>query len=151
MNVRDVMRRNVITIDPDASILDSMRKMVNERITSLIVEKPTDKSVYGIITRKDIVKIENDIGSLLVEKGSDYGIVTRKDIVNKVIARGKDPMEVKVKDIMTEPILTVSSDMSITETARLMAKTNVRRFPVVDDGKLVGIVSNSDILRSTIP
>ncbi|HDH41772.1 MAG TPA: CBS domain-containing protein [Candidatus Altiarchaeales archaeon] len=122
MNVSDIMKRNVVKIGRDAPARDAMKIM-----------------------------IENDIGSLLVEKGSDYGIVTRKDIVNKVIARGKDPMEVKVKDIMTEPILTVSSDMSITETARLMAKTNVRRFPVVDDGKLVGIVSNSDILRSTIP
>ena len=122
MNVSDIMKRNVVKIGRDAPARDAMKIM-----------------------------IENDIGSLLVEKGSDYGIVTRKDIVNKVIARGKDPMEVKVKDIMTEPILTVSPDMSITETARLMAKTNVRRFPVVDDGKLVGIVSNSDILRSTIP
>jgi len=122
MNVSDIMKRNVVKIGRDTPARDAMKIM-----------------------------IENDIGSLLVEKGSDYGIVTRKDIVNKVIARGKDPMEVKVKDIMTEPILTVSSDMSITETARLMAKTNVRRFPVVDDGKLVGIVSNSDILRSTIP
>jgi len=122
MNVSDIMKRNVVKIGRDAPAQDAMKIM-----------------------------IENDIGSLLVEKGSNYGIVTRKDIVNKVIARGKDPMEVKVKDIMTEPILTVSPDMSITETARLMAKTNVRRFPVVDDGKLVGIVSNSDILRSTIP
>jgi len=77
MNVRDVMRRDVITIDPDASIMDSMRKMVNERITSLIVEKPTDKSVYGIITRKDIV--------------------------NKVIAYNKDLKTTKVSEVMSEP------------------------------------------------
>jgi len=123
MSVSDIMKRNVVKIERDAPARDAMKIM-----------------------------IENDIGSLLVEKGSDYGIITRKDIVNKVIACGKNPMEVKVRDIMTESILTVSPDMSITETARLMAKTNVRRFPVVDDdGKLVGIVSNSDILRSTIP
>ncbi|OYT39535.1 MAG: hypothetical protein B6U86_05180 [Candidatus Altiarchaeales archaeon ex4484_43] len=122
MNVSDIMKRDVMKIGRDAPASDAMKIM-----------------------------IENDIGSLLVEKGSDYGIITRKDIVNKVIARGKDPMEVGVEDIMTEPILTISPDLSITETARLMAKTNVRRFPVVDDGKLVGIVSNSDILRSAIP
>ena len=122
MNVRDVMRRDVITIDPDASILDSMRKMVNERITSLIVEKPTDKSVYGIITRKDIV--------------------------NKVIAYNKDLKTTKVSEVMSEPILTISPDLSIETVARLMAKTDIRRFPVMEGNKLIGLISNSDILKA---
>ncbi|HDH41771.1 MAG TPA: CBS domain-containing protein [Candidatus Altiarchaeales archaeon] len=122
MNVRDVMRRNVITIDPDASIMDSMRKMVNERITSLIVEKPTDKSVYGIITRKDIV--------------------------NKVIAYNKDLKNTKVSEVMSEPILTISPDLSIETVARLMAKTDIRRFPVMEGNKLIGLISNSDILKA---
>ena len=122
MNVRDVMRRNVITIDPDASILGAMRKMVNERITSLIVEKPTDKSVYGIITRKDIV--------------------------NKVIAYNKDLKNTKVSEVMSEPILTISPDLSIETVARLMAKTDIRRFPVMEGNKLIGLISNSDILKA---
>ncbi|OYT39536.1 MAG: hypothetical protein B6U86_05185 [Candidatus Altiarchaeales archaeon ex4484_43] len=122
MNVRDVMRRNVITIDPNSSILGAMKKMVNERITSLIVEKPTDKSIYGIITRKDIV--------------------------NKVIAYNKDLETTKVSEIMSEPILTISADLSIDTVARLMAKTDIRRFPVMEDGKLIGLISNSDILKA---
>ena len=122
MNVRDVMRRDVITIDPDASILGAMRKMVNERITSLIVEKPTDKSVYGIITRKDIV--------------------------NKVIAYNKDLKNTKVSEVMSEPILTISPDLSIETAARLMAKTDIRRFPVMEGNKLIGLISNSDILKA---
>jgi len=122
MNVQDVMRKDVITIDPDASILDAMKKMVAERITSLIVEKTTDKSVYGIITRKDIV--------------------------NKVIAYGKDLETTKVSEIMSEPILTISADLSIETVARLMAKTDIRRFPVMEEGKLIGLVSNSDILKA---
>jgi len=122
MNVRDVMRRDVITIDPDASILGAMRKMVNERITSLIVEKPTDKSVYGIITRKDIV--------------------------NKVIAYNKDLKNTKVSEVMSEPILTISPDLSIETVARLMAKTDIRRFPVMEGNKLIGLISNSDILKA---
>ena len=122
MNVQDVMRKDVITIDPDASILDAMKKMVAERITSLIVEKTTDKSVYGIITRKDIV--------------------------NKVIAYDKDLGTTKVSEIMSEPILTISADLSIETVARLMAKTDIRRFPVMEEGKLIGLVSNSDILKA---
>ena len=122
MNVRDVMRRNVITIDPNSSILGAMKKMVNERITSLIVEKPTDKSIYGIITRKDIV--------------------------NKVIAYNKDLETTKVSEIMSEPLMTISPEMSIDTVARLMAKTDIRRFPVMEGNKLVGMVSNSDILKA---
>jgi len=122
MNVGDIMKREVIKIKRDTAAPEAMKIM-----------------------------IENDIGSLLVEEGGNYGIITRKDIVNKVIAHGKNPMDVKIRDIMTEPILTISPNLSITETARLMAKTNVRRFPVVDEGKLVGIISNSDILRSAMP
>jgi CBS domain-containing protein len=119
MNVIDIMKENVVEIERNATALDAMRIM-----------------------------IENDIGSLLVDGENKFGIITRKDIVNKVIAYGKDLREVKVGEILNEPILTISSDLSVKEAARLMAKTNVRRFPVMEDGKLIGLISNSDILRS---
>jgi CBS domain-containing protein len=122
MNVRDVMRRDVITIEPDASIADAIMKMTNDRITSLIVGKTIDGSVYGIITRKDIV--------------------------NKVIAYDKDLKATKVSDIMSEPILSISADQTVEAVARLMAKTDIRRFPVMEDSRLIGLISNSDILRA---
>jgi CBS domain-containing protein len=122
MNVRDVMRRDVITIEPDASIADAIMKMTNDRITSLIVGKTIDGSVYWIITRKDIV--------------------------NKVIAYDKDLKATKVSDIMSEPILSISADQTVEAVARLMAKTDIRRFPVMEDSRLIGLISNSDILRA---
>jgi CBS domain-containing protein len=122
MNVQDVMRKGVITIDSDAPVIDAMRKMVDDRVTCLIVEKKADKSIYGIITRKDII--------------------------NKVIAYEKDLKTTKVFDIMSEPLMTISPDMGIETVARLMAKTDIRRFPVMDGNKLVGMVSNSDILKA---
>ena len=122
MNVRDIMRKGVVTIEFNASILEAMRKMVDERITSLIVEKTTDKSIYGIITRKDIV--------------------------NKVIAYEKDLKTTKVSEIMSEPLMTISPDMGVETIARLMAKTDIRRFPVMEGNTLVGMVSNSDILKA---
>ena len=122
MNANEIMTRGVMTIKRDAPVMEAMRQMVDRRVTSLIVEKESERGVYGIITRKDIV--------------------------NKVIAYNKDLETTKVSEIMSEPILTISADLSIDTVARLMAKTDIRRFPVMEDGKLIGLISNSDILKA---
>jgi len=116
------MTRGIMTIKKDAAVAEAMKTMVDRRVTSLVVEKDFDSDVYGIITRKDIV--------------------------NKVIAYGKDLKKTKVSDIMTEPLMTISPDMSIENIARLMAKTDIRRFPVMEGNKIIGMVSNSDILKA---
>jgi CBS domain-containing protein len=122
MLVKDVMRKDVVTVEPQATIKEAIGRMIVENITCLIVEERGSSNVYGI--------------------------VTRKDIVNKVIAADKNPAVAKVADVMSEPILSISSDITVEAAARLMAKTDMRRFPVIEDGKLIGLVSNSDILRA---
>ncbi|OYT39537.1 MAG: hypothetical protein B6U86_05190 [Candidatus Altiarchaeales archaeon ex4484_43] len=122
MNANEIMTRGVMTIKRDAPVMEAMRQMVDRRVTSLIVEKESERGVYGIITRKDIV--------------------------NKVIAYNKDLETTKVSEIMSEPLMTISPEMSIDTVARLMAKTDIRRFPVMEGNKLVGMVSNSDILKA---
>jgi len=122
MNANEIMTRGVMTIKRDASVMEAMKQMVDRRVTSLIVEKESERGVYGIITRKDIV--------------------------NKVIAYNKDLKTTKVSEVMSEPLMTISPDMSIETVARLMAKTDIRRFPVMEGNKLVGMVSNSDILKA---
>ena len=122
MKVKDIMRRDIIKINSDATVEDAIKKMFDENVTSLIVNSSDGKDIYGIITRKDIV--------------------------NKVIAYNKDINEVRVRDIMTEPILTISQDIDLMNAASLMAKADIRRFPVINNGEMVGIVSNSDIVRA---
>ncbi|OYT55011.1 MAG: hypothetical protein B6U72_00710 [Candidatus Altiarchaeales archaeon ex4484_2] len=122
MKAKDIMTTGVISIDRDASVEDAMKKMFERRVTSLIIKKK--------------------------KKNDNVGIVTRKDIINAVIAENKDPEKMKVEDIMSEPLLSVSPDFSIENLSRLMAKTNLRRFPVVEDDKIIGVVSNSDIIRA---
>ena len=119
MYVKDIMTKPVQRIDKNTSIAEVIIRMCEENISSFVVEH-TEK---------------------------EYGIITRKDIVNRVVACNKDLRKTKVKDIATIPLLTVTSEHSIVDVARLMTKTNIRRFPVVENGKLVGIVSNSDILK----
>ncbi|MBN2014835.1 MAG: CBS domain-containing protein [Candidatus Altiarchaeota archaeon] len=122
MDANEIMTRGIMTISKDASVMDAMKKMVDRRVTSLIVEKEGEHGVYGI--------------------------VTRKDVVNKVIAYNKDPNKVKVSEVMSEPLMTISPEMSVETIARLMAKTDIRRFPVMEGNKLVGMVSNSDIMKA---
>lgn len=122
--VEDVMTRGVITISEGASVEEAMKTMVERHVTSLVVRKSNDADVYGI--------------------------VTRKDLITRVFARGEDPKQLKVFDVMTKPVMTITKKMDIVAAAKLMHRTDVRRFPVVEHEELVGIISNSDIFRAYV-
>jgi CBS domain-containing protein len=87
-----------------------------------------------------------DAGSVIVtEKGNVTGIVTDRDIVVRAIADGRDPNSTKVADIATTGVSTVTPDQSIDEAIRIVREQDVRRVPVVQDGRPVGIVSIGDL------
>jgi len=122
--VEEVMTRGVIAIKETDTIEEAMKTMVERHVSSLVVQKNN----------------ENDV----------YGIITRKDIINHIIADGKDFRNTHVSDFMTKPVMTITKQMDVVAAAKLMEKTNVRRFPVSDGEKLVGIISNSDIFRAYV-
>ena len=68
-------------------------------------------------------------------------------MVTKIVAEDKSPSELAVSSIMSSPIITTVPDETVTEAARRMARMKVRRLPVVDDGRLVGMLTENDILR----
>ncbi|MCW3132419.1 MAG: CBS domain-containing protein [Candidatus Methanospirare jalkutatii] len=101
------------------------------------------------LTVQEAVEImrRHDVNSIIVTNhGEPVGIVTEGDILDGVVKRDLKPSEVKLKDIMTSPLITVSPDDSLLETARKMATLRIRKMPVVENGKLVGFVSDVDIL-----
>jgi CBS domain-containing protein len=122
--VGEVMTRGVITIGEDESVASAMKTMVERHVSSIIVKKKDDADVYGI--------------------------VTRKDIIHSVVGRSNDPKEIKVADVMTKPVMTITPSMDVVAAAKLMEKTKVRRFPVVENNVLVGLISNSDIFRAYV-
>ncbi|MDG6220174.1 MAG: CBS domain-containing protein, partial [Candidatus Thermoplasmatota archaeon] len=83
---------------------------------------------------------------MIVKEDKPLGIVTERDILAKIVAAGKKPEKVKLADIMTSPLITVTPNADITEVARLMAKHNVRRLGVVSQEQLVGIITTADIM-----
>jgi CBS domain-containing protein len=88
-----------------------------------------------------------DIGSVVItRKGKPVGIVTDRDIALKVIMKDRKASEVKAKEIMSVPLITIESDVPLEKACEFMAEKGIRRLPVIEDDKLVGILSVRNIL-----
>ena len=92
--------------------------------------------------------VKNKIGSLVVVEGSGevVGIATERDIIEDIILLGKSPEEVKVRDVMTKDIITVNPDNTLEEAAEVMVNHKIKKLPVIDKGRLVGIVTATDLI-----
>ena len=101
-------------------------------------------------TVADAAKImrDEDVGSIVILEGKKpVGIATREDITNKVAAENKAPSDVLIKDIMSSPVITASSEEDLADVARRMNQFGYERMPVKFLDKLVGFISVRDILR----
>jgi CBS domain-containing protein len=87
-----------------------------------------------------------DIGSVpIVEQEHVVGIVTDRDLVLRVIAKRRDPGEVRLDEILTKTVETVSPDAELSDARTQMERAKVRRLPVIKDGRLVGLLSLGDV------
>ncbi|AET63749.1 Putative signal-transduction protein with CBS domains [Methanothrix harundinacea 6Ac] len=109
-----------------------------------------------IDSKVDVVKAANkmfsaNVGSLIViHDDQPMGIITERDLVGKIVARAANPREVKVRDVMSSPLITVHPDVSLSEAAIKMLKSGVKRLPVISsDGKLVGIITDTDLVSGS--
>jgi CBS domain-containing protein len=94
------------------------------------------------------VMAKEDVGPVpIVEDGRLTGIVTDRDIVVRVVAEGRDPSSTTVGEIASRDVVTVSPDDDLDTALKHLAQNQVRRIPVVDGGRLVGIVAQADIAR----
>ena len=116
--VRDIMSKDVKVVRPDSSV-------------------------------KEVVATMNkfDIGSILVVQGKrSVGIITERDILRRIVQPCLAPETLTARQVMTSPLLTIRETASIDEAAKLMAKEKVKKLPVMDKKKLVGIVTLTDIV-----
>ena len=120
MQVRDLMNQSVVSIDPSESAALAARLLARHNLGSLPV-CGTD--------------------------GGLRGIVTDRDIVLRCVAAEEDPAQTPVKDIMSRNCAVVSPDDDAREATRLMAARQVRRLPVLEDGRVVGMVSLGDLAK----
>jgi CBS domain-containing protein len=91
---------------------------------------------------------DKDIGALLVMDGADFeGIVTERDYARKIILQGRSSKDTAVREIMSEPLITITPDSSVDEAMRLMTTNRIRHLPVFCDSKVHGLISIGDLVQ----
>jgi CBS domain-containing protein len=118
----DTKGRHVISVSPDASVLDAI-----------------------------ITMAEKGIGSLLVMEDDNLrGIITERDYARKVIVKGRSSKTTLVSEIMSTTVLTTSSGQSVNECMELMTERRIRHLPVLDENRVVGLISIGDLVQAII-
>ena len=118
----DVMTKDVVCIDGKESVAEAIRLMTEKGVSSLVVNRRGHEDAWGIMTRKDVV--------------------------SKVVDPGEDPGDVKVFEIMSKPLITVSPGLALKYCARLMNSAGIRRAVVFDGKEIVGMLSNTNIFKA---
>jgi len=125
MNVRHLLQgkdRAIFSIEPGAPVLEAVRSMA-----------------------------AHHIGALLVMQGETLlGIVSERDYARKVILLGRSSADTTVRDIMSSPVITVSPDTPVQTCMQLVTDKRVRHLPVVEGGRVVGLVSIGDLVKAVI-
>jgi CBS domain-containing protein len=119
MKIEEAMIRNVITLQSDVSAYDAV-KIMNE----------------------------NKIGCLVVlQYGQVAGILTERDLLERVLEKCKNPRETSITEIMTKRVIVGKPDMQLVEAAKLMFEKKVKKLPIVEGNRLVGLVTLTDLAR----
>jgi CBS domain-containing protein len=121
MEIRKIMVKEVKTVPMDTTVQKAVEIMNKNRINCLVVTY--DKRVAGIITERDLLE--------------------------RVLEKGKDPKETAVSEIMTRQVLVGKPTMEIVEASKFMFEKKVKKLPIMEKNRLVGIVTLTDIARAT--
>jgi CBS domain-containing protein len=115
-----------------------------------------DRAVFSVGPETPVLEAiramaEHHIGALLVMKGEILaGIVSERDYARKVILLGRSSSDTPVRDIMTTPVLTVSPETSVEQCMQLVTDKRVRHLPVLEAGRVIGMVSIGDLVKAVI-
>jgi signal-transduction protein with cAMP-binding, CBS, and nucleotidyltransferase domain len=91
---------------------------------------------------------DREVSSILVKTHDEFsGIITDRDIIKRVVSKGLDPTKVSVHEVMSSPIVTISSEATIDEAAKKMADNHLRRLVVEQDQRKIGLIAESDLMR----
>ena len=119
---------------------------VKEIMSFPAIAEDEDVPVAKIIKHMELSRI----GSVVITKaGKPAGMAVDQDIAAKVILKDINPDEMKAKEIMSSPIITVEADASVEDASGIMARKGIRRLPVIEHGELVGVISIRNILTGT--
>jgi CBS domain-containing protein len=142
MKAADVMATDVITVGPEDRVMEVAQVLVSNRISAVPVVDDTGKMV-GIVSEGDLIR--------RVESGTEHRrawwldlLASRAELAAEYV-KERGP---RVRDVMTGNVVTVSPDTDLAEVANLLESNTIKRVPVIEDGKLVGIVSRANLVQA---
>ncbi|MEM3103514.1 MAG: CBS domain-containing protein, partial [Candidatus Nitrosocaldus sp.] len=131
-------------------LVNYIMSMLMKRVTEIMSEGPVDVVEKGlnVFYAANVMK-ERARGSLVVvDDGKPVGIVTERDIVRRVVAEGRSPSATKVGDIMSAPLISVGPEATVAAAVRVMYENGIRRLPVVENDRVVGMLTVTDLARA---
>ncbi len=120
-SISDIMTKNVVTVPKDKGLKEIIKTMSNSKISSVII----------------------------TDNGRVTGILTERDLIKKILTSCPNIGKVSVDEVMTHDPFTVNSHTDLSEASQMMRDNNIRHLPIVDNEKLVGLVSQTDIVKET--
>ncbi len=118
----DTKGRHIISVKPDASVLDAIKLMADKAIGSLVV----------------------------MDDDELCGILSERDYARKVIIKGRSSESTRVSEIMTAKVITTSSAQTVADCMELMTEKRIRHLPVLEDNKVIGMISIGDLVQAII-
>jgi len=125
---------------------------VSGRVSAILAQKK-NAAVWSIAPEATVFEAielmaQKNVGALpVVDGGRLVGIISERDYTRKVILKGKSSKETPVREIMTEQVLTVDPEVGVSECMQLITDQRVRHLPVLEEGKMVGVLSIGDLLK----
>ncbi len=148
LKARDIMTKKVITVQPDTEVVKAARLLLEHHINGLPV---VDRAGHltGIICQSDLIAQQKKIPlpSFFFLLDSAIPLTFPKNIEKEL----QKMAAIKVAEAMTPDPLTVGPETALEDIATIMVKNNIHVLPVLDQGKLVGIIGKEDILRTLMP
>lgn len=147
MLARDIMTRDVITVKADEKV-EIVAKLMYENKISGIPVVDENNNILGMITEKDLMVKASELKVPFYITLFDSIIFLENPIhFNKQV---KKYAAIYVKDAMVRKVITVKEDISVTDIVAIMQKNNINRVPVLKDGKIIGIITRNDLLKSLV-
>lgn len=124
LRARDVMNRNFALVSPVATVQEAVERMVECGVQAVIVDR--------------------------ADEGDAYGILTFQEIVYRLISKALSPTRTRVADIMIKPLIVVNPNLRLPFVAQLFANTGIQNAPVIEEHRLVGVISSADLVRALV-
>ena len=125
--------------------MKSVRKILNQKTNHLIKLNP-DATVFEALQ----LMMDHNISAVLIADDQLQGIFTERDYARKVVLQGKSSKEVKLKEVMTANLVTISPQDSVEYCMQIMTDKHIRHLPVLEFGNLVGMISIGDVVKCVI-